>query len=323
METDTDLDAPLPVAIPASAWSGQLAEMIAWFEGNPNLPEKIEPIVMLRFLKCMGYDMKKTKALVELNYSMRNKHPHLFMDRNMNDEMTAKGLKVSDCLILPGITPEGNKLLFFRMADLDPTTVAILSSLTLQSQKKLMCLQFNRLQRNSVEETKIFFMLSDARFTRPDAEVDAAKDYVLDEADIGSGDVQIVDIQGYTLRHLAYVSIFVLRIYMKFLQEAYPSRLKAMHVINCPSFLDKLVSMMSPFLREEVRNMIKYHTEGLESLYAEVPRDMLPEEYGGKAGTMEQLKARSIQSLREKSAYLSDERYWKVTSQSKSRWLWF
>lgn len=50
---------------------------------------------MLRFLKCMAYDVKKTQALVELNYTMRNKHPHLFMDRNIEDEMTAKGLKVS------------------------------------------------------------------------------------------------------------------------------------------------------------------------------------------------------------------------------------
>ncbi|XP_017045964.1 alpha-tocopherol transfer protein-like [Drosophila ficusphila] len=286
---------------PANKWSDKLAELIAWFEGNPNLPEKIEPIVMLRFLKCMAFDVKRTKSLVELNYSMRNKHPHLFIDRNMEDEMTAKGLKVSDLLILPGVTPKGNKLLLFRLADMDPHT------------------------RNSVEETKIFFMMSDARFTMPDAERENGKgeDYVLDESDIAQGDVQIVDIEGYTIRHLAYVSIFVLRIYMKFLQEAYPSRLQAMHVINCPSFLDRLISMMSPFLREEVRNMIKYHTEGLESLYEEVPKDMLPKEYGGKAGTIAELKARGVQSLKDKTAYLSDERYWKVASQSKSRWSWF
>jgi len=113
-----------------------------------------------------------------------------------------------------------------------------------------------------VEETKIFFMMSDARFTMPDVErgTESGKDYVLDEADIAQGDVQIVDIEGYTIRHLAYVSIFVLRIYMKFLQEAYPSRLQAMHVINCPSYLDRLISMMSPFLREEVRNMVTENT---------------------------------------------------------------
>lgn len=67
-------------------------------------------------------------------------------------------------------------------------------------------------------------MMSDARFTKPDVERETGSgaDYVLDEADIAEGDVQIVDIGGYTLRHLAYVSIFVLRVYMKFLQEAYP-----------------------------------------------------------------------------------------------------
>ncbi|XP_039499491.1 alpha-tocopherol transfer protein-like [Drosophila santomea] len=286
---------------PTAGWSDKLAELVAWFEANPNLPEKIEPIVMLRFLKCTAFDVERTKSLVELNYSMRNKNPHLFMDRNMEDEMTAKGLKVSDLLVLPGVTPEGNKLIFFRMADLDPRT------------------------RNSVEETKIFVMMSDARFTRPDVEREpgSGADYVLDEADIAEGDVQIVDIGGYTLRHLAHVSIFVLRVYMKFLQEAYPSRLQAMHVINCPSYLDKLISMMSPFLREEVRNMIKYHTEGLDSLYRDVPRDMLPDEYGGKAGSVAELKARGIQSIRDNATYLSDERYWKVASQSKSRWSWF
>ncbi|XP_022219032.2 alpha-tocopherol transfer protein-like [Drosophila obscura] len=283
-----------------SAWSDKLQELLAWFESNPNLPEKIEPIVMLRFLKCVQYDVEKTKPLVELNYSMRNKHAHLFIDRNMDDEMTAKGLRVSDLLILPGLTPEGNKLLFFRMADMDPHT------------------------RNSVEETKIFFMMSDARFTLPDVEPKVGEEgRDLDESDIADGDVQIVDIEGYTLRHLAYISIFVLRIYMKFLQEAYPSRLRAMHVINCPSYLDRLISMMSPFLREEVRNLIHYHTEGMESLYRQVPKDMLPEEYGGKAGTIAELKAGGIQSIKEKSAYLNDERYWKVTSLSKSRWSWF
>lgn len=54
-----------------------------------------ERIVLLRFLKCMNYDVQQTKKLIELNYSLRNKNPNIFMDRNMDDEMTAKGLQVS------------------------------------------------------------------------------------------------------------------------------------------------------------------------------------------------------------------------------------
>ncbi|EDV32780.1 uncharacterized protein Dana_GF21967 [Drosophila ananassae] len=300
METDTEDFGEArrgdAVAIP----TGQLEELITWFESNPNLPEKIEPIVMLRFMKCLEYNAEKIKALVELNYSLRNKNPHIFIERSIDDDMTAKCLRASDLLVLPGLTPEGNKLVFFRMVDMEPNA------------------------RNSVEETKIFYMMSDARFTLPDVEKPKDQDQdQLNESDIADGEIQIVDIEGYTLRHLAYVSIFVLRIHMKFLQEAYPSRLKTMHVINCPSYLDRLISMMSPFIREEVRKLIKYHTDGLESLYEEVPRDMLPNEYGGKAGTIAELKERNIQMMRDQRAYLRDDRYWNVASQGKSRWSWF
>lgn len=103
--------------------------------------------------------------------------------------------------------------------------------------------------------------MADARFTEPDVERPAT-DTVQGQAigiaddDIADGDVQIVDINGYTMRHLAYVSIFVLRVYMRFLQEAYPSRLRAIHIINCPSFLDRMMAMMKPFIREEVYQMV-------------------------------------------------------------------
>ncbi|KAM8721709.1 hypothetical protein ACLKA7_007561 [Drosophila subpalustris] len=279
-----------------------LSEIQNWFETNTNLPEKIQPIVLHRFLKCMHYDVEKTKTIIELNYGLRNKNPHIFIDRNMDDEQTAKGLQVSDLLILPGLTPERYKVLLFRLADFDAST------------------------RNSVEETKIFFMMTDARFTEPDIGASAENQdekRVLDDAHIADGDVQIVDIDGYTMRHLAYISIFVLRVYMKFVQEAYPSRLRAIHIINCPSFLDRMMAMMKPFIREEVYQLINYHTEGMDSLYKEVPRDMLPVEYGGKAGTIAEIKTHWLRILREKTAYLSDDKYWKITSQSKSRWSLF
>ncbi|XP_030568312.1 alpha-tocopherol transfer protein-like [Drosophila novamexicana] len=304
MTTETATTTTTTTARTAQEVEAMLSELSSWFENEPNLPDKIEPIVLLRFLKCMHYEVEKTKTLIQLNYSLRNKNSNIFLDRNMEHESTAKGLKVSDLLILPGVTPERHKLLLFRMADLDPST------------------------RNSVEESKIFFMMADARFTEPDVERPATDSVqgqaigIADE-DIADGDVQIVDINGYTMRHLAYVSIFVLRVYMRFLQEAYPSRLRAIHIINCPSFLDRMMAMMKPFIREEVYQMINYHTEGMDSLYELVPRDMLPVEYGGKAGTIAEIKQHWLQILKDKTAYLSDDKYWKVTSGSKSRWSWF
>lgn len=127
------------------------------------------------------------------------------------------------------------------------------------------------LQRNSQEESKIFFMMADARFTEVDTIQDAGQDHDqptrVNDADIAEGDVQIVDINGYTMRHLAYISIFVLRVYMKFVQEAYPSRLRAIHIINCPSFLDRMMAMMKPFIREEVFQMVCTRHPRLHLLY--------------------------------------------------------
>ncbi|KAH8275697.1 hypothetical protein KR044_002930, partial [Drosophila immigrans] len=283
---------------------------------------RLDPIVLRRFLKCMDYDVKKTKALIELNYNLRNKNCNIYIDRDMNDEKTAQALKASDVVLLPGVTPERHKLLLFRMVDYDPRS------------------------RNSEQEAKVFFMMSDTRFTEPDIELDSDMDMDVDrdvdgdedgdvavddvkpvcdkpDADLADGDVHIVDISGYTMRHLAYVSIFVLRVQMKFLQEAYPSRLKAVHIINCPSFLDRMMAMMKPFIREEVLQLMHYHTEGLDSLYELIPRDMLPNEYGGKAGSMAELKAHWLRNLKEKTPYLSDDKYWRITSASKSRWSWF
>ena len=45
---------------------------------------------------------------------------------------------------------------------------------------------------------------------------------------------------------------------------------------------------------------MRFHTAGIESLYDYVPKDMLPEEYGGKAGKLTDLKEEFMQLMLEK-----------------------
>lgn len=134
-------------------------------------------------------------------------------------------------------------------------------------------------------------MMADARFTEPDVErtADGTTENAglgITDADLADGDVQIVDMNGYTMRHIAYVSIFVLRVYMKFLQEAYPSRLRAMHIINCPSILDKMMSLFKPFIREDVYQMVTKATISISWLithYNAYQTDQLPHRGHGKS----------------------------------------
>lgn len=48
--------------------------------------------------------------------------------------------------------------------------------------------------------------------------------------------------------------------------------------------VDTIVNFVKPFIKEKIRNRIFFHSDGYESLYKYIPKEMLPEEYGGYAG---------------------------------------
>lgn len=45
-----------------------------------------EPLLLRRFYQCMYGHVEDTKKLIEVNYALRNKHPHLFIKRDPLDE---------------------------------------------------------------------------------------------------------------------------------------------------------------------------------------------------------------------------------------------
>lgn len=104
-------------------------------------------------------------------------------------------------------------------------------------------------------------MLADVRFIYSDVEEDFANvAEVEDMESLSSGEIHIVDIGNYSLRHMASMSLITMRTYMNFLQHAYPVRMKAMHVINCPTFLNRMVAITRPFIHEDVFKMVSIHT---------------------------------------------------------------
>jgi len=45
----------------------------------------LEPLLLRRFYQCMFGDLAETQNLIEVNYALRNKHPHLFIKRDPLD----------------------------------------------------------------------------------------------------------------------------------------------------------------------------------------------------------------------------------------------
>ncbi|XP_068141347.1 alpha-tocopherol transfer protein-like isoform X1 [Drosophila tropicalis] len=264
---------------------GDLEDLKNWFQQNEKLPQEIEPLLLRRFYQCMYGNLEDTKKLIEVNYALRQKHPHLFIHRDPLDADSRRTFDYADILPLPGLTPEKYKVSLYRFRDFEPSKM------------------------HHTEDTRAFFMVADCRFITVD---DPANDEVLSE-----GEVQIFDMKGTTMRHISRLTISTLRAYVKFLQLAFPVRLRAIHMVNCPTYLDRIISVVKPFISDEVYKLIRFHTTNIETLYDSVPREMLPEEYGGTAGSLEKLREQTQKILLDKRDYLMNPKHWVVEKTEK------
>ena len=114
---------------------------------------------------------------------------------------------------------------------------------------------------------------------------------------INAGDIPVFDMTGTTYRHLTKITLSTLRCYMKFTQEAFPVKLREIHLINVSPILSKLLTILRPFLKPQVRNMLNYHLPDSETFFQHVDRELLPVEYGGQAGSIEDIKRNFIKEL--------------------------
>jgi len=77
-------------------------------------------------------------------------------------------------------------------------------------------------------------------------------------------------------------------------QEAYPVKVKEVHVLNVSPLVDTIYNIVKPFVKEKIRNRVYFHADGYESLYKYVPKDVLPEEYGGTCGPISAINGKLL-----------------------------
>lgn len=135
---------------------------------------------------------------------------------------------------------------------------------------------------------KAFFLSADHRFAIVDENLPLK---------MNDGDIAIFDMTGFTYRHISKLSLSTLRCYMKFTQEAFPVRLMGIHLINVSSVLNKVLWVLKPFMNKSVSQLLNFHLPNTTALYDYVPQELLPTEYGGKAGSMRDIKTNYVKKL--------------------------
>lgn len=59
-------------------------------------------------------------------------------------------------------------------------------------------------------------------------------------------------------------------------------KLKEVHFLNAPYFMDKLMMLLKPFMKKALLDIIHIHQPGTQEIYDYVPKKAFPKENGGE-----------------------------------------
>jgi len=91
-----------------------------------------------------------------------------------------------------------------------------------------------------------------------------------------------------------------------FFNICFPLWLRQSHVVNTPRLFSMLMSMVRPFISENVANNVVFHTNDLSTLRNYFSGDILPSDLGGTGAMGPMDNSHNVQQLREMQNYFTD-----------------
>lgn len=70
------------------------------------------------------------------------------------------------------------------------------------------------------------------------------------------GAIFLFDMKNVGLMHLTRVNLGSIKKFFTYLQDCVPGKLRAIHVVNSVYFIDKILTMIKPFVKAEILNCV-------------------------------------------------------------------
>ncbi|VVC40931.1 Cellular retinaldehyde binding/alpha-tocopherol transport,CRAL/TRIO, N-terminal domain,CRAL-TRIO lipid [Cinara cedri] len=112
------------------------------------------------------------------------------------------------------------------------------------------------------------------------------------------GMIFLLDLKYCQLSYLLSFTPSLTKNLMRCIDEATPLRVRGVHYVNPPKFVARLVNFFKIFMPSKIQDRICVH-ETFDTLYDYIPKDVLPYEYGGTAGSVEKFENDFMESVKE------------------------
>ncbi|XP_053611376.1 alpha-tocopherol transfer protein-like [Plodia interpunctella] len=132
------------------------------------------------------------------------------------------------------------------------------------------------------------------------------------------GHIIVLDIKDYHLRIIPKVNIMYFRDFLLFLLESMPVRVKQVHVVNCPSFYEKLFALVKPILPAEILEIIQFHGDAV-GISKFIDKKYLPKEYGGEQSTLKDEQKGWVAKVNAKRSMFLNNNLWTADLKKKPK----
>jgi len=241
----------------------------------------LDNVLLERYLKVSDNKLPDAFELLKHGLEQRQKAPYLFTNRDLASKEIQTAFTTFQFCPLRKLTKEKYKITIIRFHKCDTSIYS------------------------TVDVIKTALMMFDANYT------------MYDNGDDGlvEGEIFILDVVGFSFMQLLDVTknVGTFRHYTSFLQEAAPVRLVCNHITNTSSVIDGLMKIVKPILSKEVSDLVYFHKYGSDTILNYIDKDVLPIDYGGTNGTIDEHYKDWLKLFETKRDYLLNDDTWKIS----------
>lgn len=251
-----------------------IKKLRSWVNTQPHLPrELITDMELILAYHSCSRSAEVSKQVLDLNYTLKTLFTNFFKNRIVEPKI----LKTLSCYVLTLLDTrahDGSAVIFARLLNYDPKNFIFADAI----RACLMVVDLCQYEQGTWPGFSI-----------------------------------IIDLDKVTLSHLVRVDVQSVQQLLYYLQEAMWVKITGLHFLNAPSFMDKVMMLIRPFMKKELMNVLDIHQIGSKTIEKYLPIDALPKEAGGNSRGFQETSDYWIEKIKNSDHFFAEENKKRVT----------
>uniref|UniRef100_A0A1Y1KLI7 CRAL-TRIO domain-containing protein n=1 Tax=Photinus pyralis TaxID=7054 RepID=A0A1Y1KLI7_PHOPY len=245
-----------------SRLTSDIQQIRDWINKQPHFNFDIGEQLLVSFLRCSKFSLERTKERLDRYFTIRTMAPEVFTNRDpLLPELQAI-LEAGFILPLPNVAKEnGHRIIVLRYSDnLNPNLMTM------------------------VNIAKLSYMVLDILLRE-------------DDNAVVSGILLWSYCKNFPSKYTIQMTPASLQRYSVIEEKGFPFRMKGAYYSHVPKIFETCYNVFKVFCSEKLKQRMGLYSENnSEELFKKIPKDLLPQEFGGCNGSVKDLTGNSAEN---------------------------